>query len=381
MADERLIAVIAGEPSGDVLGGKLIAALRRADPGLRFMGVGGERMAAEGVTSLFALSDIAVMGLAEVVPQLPRILLRLRQTARAIKAQHPAVVVTIDAPSFSFRVADRVRRLGIPVVHYVAPQLWAWRPGRARRLKGRTDRLLTLLPFEPEFFESVGVPTTYVGHPVIEDEKGEGARFRQHHALAAETPLLLVMPGSRVGVAKRMLPVMGQAVGYLARAIPSLRVVVPIVPGTARAVHEATSEWPGSPILVQSAAEKRDAFAAAGAAITVSGTSTLELAVAGVPMVVTYRVSRFSAMLARRMLKVSAVAMPNLIAGRAIVPELLQENCTPQRIAEQAALLLAHKATRETQRAALAEVVVALSGGGARPSDRAARAVLEAIKR
>jgi lipid-A-disaccharide synthase len=385
LRDGDLIFLVAGEPSGDVLGARLMAALKRATGGrVRFAGVGGERMAAEGLASLFPLTDIAVMGFTEVVPRLPVILSRLRQTAGAIWAQHPAAVITIDAPSFGLRIADRVRASGVPLIHYVAPQLWAWRRSRARKLAGRVDQLLALLPFEPEFFGKLGVACTYVGHPVIEEAAvpSSASRFRQRYGVAEDSPIVLVLPGSRIGLARRMLPLFRAAVERLAMRHPSLHAVLPTVAGTDAFVRAATADWPLPHTVVSSLEERRDAFAAAGAALSISGTATLELAVAGVPMVVAYRVGRLTELLARRMIEVPYVAMPNLILGRGAIPELLQDRCTPEVLATQLEALLRDGAA---QRADLAEIrrrlgLEELKSSGIRPSDRAAQVVLDAIR-
>ncbi len=379
-----LVFLIAGEPSGDALGARLMAALKRASPNVRFAGVGGERMAGEGLTSLFPLTDIAVMGFADVVPRLPLLLRRIRDTAAAIWKLHPAVVVTIDAPSFGLRVAQRVRGTGIPLVHYVAPQLWAWRPGRARKLARKIDHLLGLLPFEPEFFRKLGIACTYVGHPVLEDAllPASGAAFRQRHGIAADAELVLAMPGSRIGLVRRMFPTFSAAIARLAGERRKLHVVLPTVAGAAPFIHAATAGWTVPYTIISDPAEKRDAFAAASAALTVSGTATMELAVAGVPMVVAYKVGRLSEFLARRMIQVQHVAMPNLILGRAAVPELLQQDCSPERLARELGRLLDGGA--DAQRRDLEEICRRLGleemrSGGPRPSERAAKAVLAAI--
>lgn len=382
-----LVFLIAGEPSGDVLGARLMAALKRATDGqIRFAGVGGERMAAEGLTSLFPLTDIAVMGFADVIPRLPTLLRRIRETADAVWRLRPAAVVSIDAPSFGLRVADRVRAADIPLVHYVAPQLWAWRPGRAHKLGRRVDHLLALLPFEPEFFGRLGIACTYVGHPVLEDAllPASGTAFRQRHGIAADAPTVLVMPGSRISLVRRMFLTFAAAVERLAVRRPNLHVVLPTVAGTEAFVRAATAGWKVPRTLVSDVAEKRDAFAAATTALTVSGTATMELAVAGVPMVVAYRVGRLTEFFARRMIEVSHVAMPNLILGRQAVPELLQSDCTPDRLADELDRLLDNE-NAARQRHDLAEICRRLGldemrAGGPRPSNRAAQAVLEAIK-
>lgn len=380
------IFLIAGEPSGDALGARLIAALRRAaGDRFQFIGVGGERMAAEGFSSLFPLTDIAVMGLTEVLPRLPLLLRRISETATSVWQSAPAAVVTIDAPSFGLRVADRVKSSGVPVIHYVAPQLWAWRPGRARTLARRVDHLLALLPFEPEFFGKLGVSCTYVGHPVLEDAllPASGDAFRARHGIAAEAPVLLAMPGSRIGLAQRMWPVFAAALERLASRAPIPHVVLPTVGGTAAFVRQATAGWRVPHTVVASADDRRNAFAAATAALTVSGTATMELVVAGVPMVVAYRVGAVTEFLARRMIAVPHVAMPNLVLGRAVVPELLQADCSPERLAAELAALLDGGAG--AQRRDLAEICRRLGlddirAGGPKPSDRAAAVILDAIR-
>ncbi|HJS32744.1 MAG TPA: lipid-A-disaccharide synthase [Alphaproteobacteria bacterium] len=375
------IFLVAGEPSGDALGGRLMAALKRATQGrIRISGVGGERMAGEGLDSLFPLDDIAVMGLTEVLPRLPRILGRLRETVRAVASRRPRVVVTIDAPSFTLRVAGQVRKLGIPVVHYVAPQLWAWRPGRARELARKIDHLMVVLPFEPEFFAKVGVPCTYVGHPAIEDANlaRDGAVFRRRNGIPGEAPILAVLPGSRHGLAQRMAPIFGEAVRRLHAQHGTLHVVTLVVAGTADLVAQATQNWGAPCISARAPEDKRDALAAATAAITTSGTATLELAVAGVPMVVAYRASPITAFLARRMIEVDAFALPNLVAGRLVAPELMQENCTVDRLVAEVGRLLDDAEARRSQIAGWHEVRAKLGVSGPAPSDRAARVVLEA---
>ena len=386
---EKLIFLVAGEPSGDNLGAKLMAALKRAAPGgVRFAGVGGERMQAEGLSSLFALSDLSVMGLAEVVPRLPTIFARLRQTADAIREMRPDAVVLIDAPSFGLRVADRVRGHGIPVVQYVAPQLWAWRPGRAKKLAGRIDALLALLPFEPEFFAKLGLACTHVGHPVLEDGllPGDAAEFRRRHAIGASEKIVVVLPGSRAGLFKRMAPIFAASATLLAAKRAGLVFVLPYVANTAAQSADFAKTLPGKVVRVLEATDKRASFRAGDAALSVSGTSTLELAVAGLPTVVVHRVNALSGYLARKMIRVPFVAMPNVIAGKRIVPELLQGDCTPARLAAEIETLLADADAARRMRADLDGVCDALgradlaNGPGHLPSERAAAAVLAAIK-
>jgi lipid-A-disaccharide synthase len=246
---------------------------------------------------------------------------------------------------------------------------------------GRIDRLMLLLPFEKDFFDRAGVPSIYVGHPVLEEaDAPRQADFRTRHGIAPDTPLLVILPGSRRGLVRRMLPVYGEAMRALYQRHPGLRIVAPVVSGTAALVEDAVRGWPGTPLVISDPSEKRAALAAADAALTTSGTATLELAVAGLPMVVTYKVSALSAWFARRLIQVPNVAMPNLIAGRKIVPELLQEECTPGSIVRELDALLRSREARAAQKDALAEVCRRLGRGGPKPSAQAAAVVLSMIR-
>ncbi len=377
-----LIFVVAGEASGDALAARLMAALKTATGGrVRFAGIGGARMAEQGLASLFPMGELSIMGFAEVVPRIPRLLRRLRQSARAVRRLRPDVVVTVDSPGFGFRLARRIRATGVPIVHYVAPQLWAWRPGRARHMAPLIDRLLVLLPFEPDFFKDFGVPCRYVGHPVIEAglTGGDGPGFRARHGVGAQTPLVCVLPGSRHTEVARHLPVFGRALGRLARSHAGLATVVPLAPAVAPAVRAAALEWPVPVILLEGGDEKADAFAACDAALAKSGTGTLELALADLPMVVAYRVGALTAAIVRRLIRVPYASLPNILLGRALVPELLQTNCTASELAEALDALLSDAGSRAAQREGFAEIRGLISPDGATPSERAAAAVLEVI--
>lgn len=377
-----LIYVIAGEHSGDNLGARLMAALRReAGENIRFAGVGGPAMTGEGLQSLFPISDIALMGLAEVLPHLPRLARRLRETAADIRRLAPDLVVTVDSPGFSLRVARRVRGLGVPVVHYVAPQLWAWRPGRGRKMSEQVDHILALLPFEPAFFSKFGVPCTYVGHPILESgaDRGDGASFRARHGIGPETTLISVLPGSRPTEVGRLLPVFGKSLELLTQGGRNVTALVSTVDTVGDAVAAAAKSWPFPTVLLTNPEEKYDAFAASQAAITKSGTITLELALAGLPMVVCYKVSGLTAFLARRLIRVDNVALVNLLAEEPIVPELLQEACTPEAIADAVERLLDNEADREAQIRGFQKAVQGLGGHDPTPSERAASVVLRTI--
>ncbi len=374
-----LIYIVAGEASGDVLGARLMAALTLQHPGIRFAGVGGVRMGELGLTSLYPLSDLAVMGLIEVLPRVRLLRRRLHETLADIAAKKPDVVVTIDSPGFMHRILEALAKQGVPRVHYVAPQVWAWRAHRVKRYPGMWDRLLCLLPFEPAWFAARGIEGVFVGHPVLQSgaDQGDAARFRATHGLADNDPVLILMPGSRRSEVPRLLPVFGQTLARIAVQEPRIRPVLPVSAVVADTVRRAAARWPVQPIIVTELQDKHDAYAAAGAALTKSGTSTLELALAGVPMAVTYRVNALSAAMARRMIKVPHVAMVNLLAGRALVPELLQQDCTAETLSRTALALLRDPAIGAAQRAGFAEVLASLRPPEGLPSDAAASQVLQ----
>jgi lipid-A-disaccharide synthase len=372
-----LIYLIAGEPSGDLLGGRLMRALRRrAD--VAFSGIGGEAMAAEGLVSLFPMRELSLMGLLEVLPRLRDLRRRLGETVADIAAKRPDVVVTIDSPGFSFRVLRAVAPLGIRRVHYVAPQVWAWREGRVKHYPGLWDRLLCLLPFEPAFFARHGLPATFVGHPVLESgcDSGDAARFRARYHLAAEDRVLIVMPGSRPGEVSRHLPLLDATLRQLgSRVLP----VIPLADQVADVVRIGTAGWSPSPVLIAESGDKHDAFAAAAAALTKSGTSTLELALAGVPMVVTYRANPVTIWLVRRMARVKYASILNLLAEREVVPELLQQGATPENLCAALEKILTEGGAA-AQRAAFTNYLPLLRPPEGLPSDAAAEAVLSLIK-
>ncbi len=375
---DTLVYIVAGEASGDALGGRLVAALRDRRPALRFAGIGGDRLAEQGMPSLFPMRELALMGLVEVLPNIRRLARRMDETVADIAARRPALLVTIDSPGFALRLAARVRRLGIPVLHYVAPQVWAWRPGRIRKIASRIDGLLCLLPFEPPVFQAAGIPTTFVGHPVLESgaAAGDAARFRSRHGLAPQDRPVIVMPGSRRMEVRRLLPLFAEALRRAGTRLPGLRPVIAVSPVVAEAVRAGTADWPARPILVETLADKHDAFAAAEAGLIKSGTSSLELAVAGVPHLVAYRVNPVTAAIVRRLVRVRFASLVNLLAGRAVVPEYLQEGATPDTLAQALLGLLTEPACAAAQRAGFAEVLRQLTPPEGTPSAAAAAAVL-----
>ncbi|MEO0999959.1 MAG: lipid-A-disaccharide synthase [Pseudomonadota bacterium] len=386
MSGPRLF-LIAGEPSGDRLGADLMAGLKALAPGVQFEGVGGPLMEAEGLISLFPMKELTVMGLAEVLPHIPRLLRRIRQTADRVFGSAPDALITIDAPDFSLRVAARARaeRPGLKVIHYVAPSVWAWRPGRAARMARHVDHVLTLLPFEPPLREAAGMTAEFVGHPAAalpRPEEGEVAALREALGIG-DRRVLAVLPGSRRGEVARLAPVFGAAAGRLARE-EDLALVVPAASGVAAEVQAAVAAWPVPAVVidplsrpaVDAEAAKRAAFAMAEAALAASGTVSLELAAAGTPMVIAYRVNALSAAIARRLLKIDTVTLVNIVTGEKAIPEFLQEGCTEEALVGGLRPLLAEGPERAAQLAAM-ERAMTMLGRGAEPSgQRAARSVL-----
>ncbi|MGV6871105.1 lipid-A-disaccharide synthase [Pseudochelatococcus sp. B33] len=373
------VFLVAGEESGDQLGARLMRSLKmRGD--VRFSGVGGHAMEREGLTSLFPLSDIAVMGFVAVVARLRTIVRRVHETVAAVLAADPDVLVIIDSPDFTHAVAKRVRaaRPGLPIVDYVSPSVWAWRPGRARKMRGYVDHLLALLPFEPEAHRRLGgPPCSYVGHPLIErldrlrPADGERVPFAD-----AQTLEVLVLPGSRRSEVARLLPVFAETLPLLAeQAGRPLRFVLPAVAHVAPMIREAVAQWPVKPDIIDGEAEKHAAFRRAHAALAASGTVTLELALSGVPMVVAYKVSWLESQV-RHFLTVTTVTYANLILDEHVIPERLQWDCTPEKLAEALLPLLGDTPDRNRQVAAFRRLEEAMAIGDEAPSDRAARIVL-----
>jgi lipid-A-disaccharide synthase len=378
------IFIITGEPSGDALGGTLIAALReRVGDSLRLAGIGGEHMRAQGIDSLAPLSDLAIAGVAEVIPRAPVIFRHVRNAVAAIQAARPDAVVTIDSSGFSWRIAQRLRRRGerLPLIHYVAPMVWAWRAGRARRMARWYDHLLALLPFEPLYFREVGLACTYVGHPVIDSGagQGDGARFRATHDIPTDAMVLTVLPGSRGGEVRRLMPIFGETLRLVEAAVGSFRVAVPTVETVAETVAEGARDWPGQPIVLRGDAAKYDAFAASRTALAASGTVALELAMAGLPMTVGYRLSRPTEILLDRVIKVRQVNLVNLILGRSLVAEHLGPQCTPERLAATLVELIRDERVRAAHREGYDAAMRLLGVGDLSPSLKAADQILEII--
>jgi lipid-A-disaccharide synthase len=375
------IFLVAGEESGDRLGAALIAAIRQRTQGrAQFSCVGGAHMAAEGVPSLFPTGDLAVIGFGGILTCLPKILRRIRETADAVVSARPDALVVVDSPDFTHRVARAVRARApeIPVVDYVCPSVWAWRPGRARAMRAYIDHVLALLPFEPKVLgELGGPPCTYVGHPLIERLGDLRPSELEKRLRMAGPPLLLVLPGSRSGEIGRMAPVFGAAVALVAEQFGDIEVVIPAVPRLADTMRGAVASWHVPTRVVTELGEKNEAFRTARAALTKSGTSTLELALAGVPMVAAYKVSLIEELAARLLVEVPSVILANLTLGENIVPEFLQRDCTAARLAGAVLPLLADTPQRRRQIDSFARLDAIMEVGIAQPSERAAALVLD----
>jgi lipid-A-disaccharide synthase len=373
-----LIYLIAGEESGDGLGGRLMAALKARRPELGFAGIGGSAMAEQGLNSLFPIRALALMGLLEVVPKLFELRGLLRRTVADIEACRPDVVVTIDAPGFTLRVLRALRSSRLKRAHFVAPQVWAWRENRVKHYPGLWDELLCLLPFEPAFFAGHGLPARFVGHPVLESgaETGDAARFRARYSVPVDARVLTVMPGSRQTEVSRLLPILEATIRLLPDPVVP---VVPLAGPVEDMVRQRTASWPIRPILVADSAGKYDAFAASAAALTKSGTSTLELALANVPMLVTYRVNPVSHQIAKRMIRVKYASILNLLLDRPVVPELLQYESRPDRLAAELHRLLTDQDAVAAQRRGFAEALNLLRPASGTPSECAAEAVLSML--
>lgn len=376
--------LIAGEPSGDRLGAALIAGLRALDPALEIRGIGGEGMAAQGLESLFPMSELSLMGIWEILPKYRALKRRIAQTAQAVIESAPDVLVTIDSPDFGLRVARIVRAAapGIRTVHYVAPSVWAWRSGRATKMAQVIDHVLAILPFEPPLMRAAGMTCDFVGHPVVAEPlatPAEAAAFRARHGIAGDAPLVLCLPGSRRGEVERLGPRFDEALMRLRDRVPEIRVVLPTVPGVADMVGAMVRRWPTAPVVVQGEADKRAAFAAADLALAASGTVSLELAANGVPMVIGYDMAPVSRALIGMLLKTDTVTLVNLVSETRAVPEFLGRRCQPGPMANALLRLLDDAEARAEQMAAMDLTMRRLGRGGEPPGLRAARSVIAAV--
>lgn len=382
---KRKIFLIATEESGDRLGSALMKVLRqRLGDGVQFVGVGGRTMAREGLESLFPIEELSIVGFAAVVQQLPKILRLIRQTAEAVLEAAPDALIIIDSPDFTHRVARRVRARNpaIPVVDYVSPQLWAWRPGRARTMLGYVDHVLGLLPFEPaEYRKLGGPPCSYVGHPLVEQLSSLRPNVEEQARRDGGLPVLLVLPGSRRSEVRHHLDVFGATLGRLQAEGHAFELMLPTMPHLEATIRDGIASWPVKPRVVIGENEKRAAFRIARAALAKSGTVTLELALSGIPMVTAYRVGAIEAFILRRAIRVSSVILANLVIGKDVIPEFLQEECTPEKLAPALADVLTDSPLRRQQVEAFAQLDAMMSTGNKSPSVLAADVVLATMRK
>ena len=382
---KRRIFLIATEESGDRLGSALMKVLRqRLGDGVEFTGVGGRTMAREGLESLFPIEELSIVGFAAVVQQLPKILRLIRDTADAVLEAAPDALVIIDSPDFTHRVARRVRAKtsAIPVVDYVSPQLWAWRPGRARTMLGYVDHVLGLLPFEPEEYRKLGgPPCSYVGHPLVEQLSSLRPNAEEQLRRDSAPPVLLVLPGSRRSEVRHHLDVFGATIGRLQAEGRAFELVLPTMPHLEATIREGIASWPVKPRIVTGENEKRAVFRIARAALAKSGTVTLELALSGIPMVTAYRVGAVEAFILRRAIRVSSVILANLVIGRDVIPEYLQEECTSDKLAPALHDVLTDSPLRRQQVEAFAQLDQIMSTGNKPPSVLAADIVLATMRK
>jgi len=381
------VFLVAGEESGDRLGAALIRALRERTGGqVRFVGVGGREMAAEGVASLYPIEDLPIIGFSAIPRRLPKILRLMRLTVQAVVAKRPHVLVVIDSPGFTQRIARRVRAADptIAIVQYVSPSVWAWRPGRARAMRAYVDHILALLPFEPAVHQRLGgPPCTYVGHPLVDQVRNLRPNFEEARRRLAVPPVLLVLPGSRAGEIERLFGVFSDAVALVRDRLGSLKVVVATVPHLVDPIRTAMARWPLRARIVVETADKQAAFRVATAALAKSGTVTLELALAGVPMVAAYKVTALEYVAVGRgiLKRLPSIILTNLLLGENVVPELLQHNCTAEKLAAALLPLFGDTPERRCQVEAFSRLDAIMGVGSSAPAMRAADVVLAAAGR
>ena len=380
------VYLIAGEPSGDLLGSRLMRALRRKTAGnVAFFGLGGDTMEAEGLKPLFDISDLAIMGLIEVIPSIPKVLRHIKETVADILRVQPDIVITIDSWSFSARVHQKLRQLktGIPQLHYVAPQVWAWKKKRAKTMYKYIDALMTLLPQEPKYFTPYHLETVFVGHPVIESEvlQADGNEFRRQYQIPDNKKIITILPGSRHNEVGRLLPVFAEAARQLLAQNPDFYFEIPTVRTVASHVKAEAAKLNLPLLVVESQQDRYNAFRASSAAIAASGTVALELAICHIPHIIGYKVSPLTAFIAGKFLKIQFVNLSNIMLGREVVPELLQEQCIAGNIVRYINELLSHGELYHRQMDGFDKVKALLSNGEQTPSDNAADFILDLISR
>lgn len=379
------IYLLALEPSGDMLGAKLMTALmEQTNNEVGFAGVGGAAMSEKGLETLFSTDELSILGIFEVIPKAGTVLKRVKEVLADIERVRPDILVTIDSWGFTGRVHKALAKQSSPIkrVRYVAPQVWAWRPGRAKQLAQWIDHLITLFPFEPPYFEKHGLSSTWAGHPVVEgsDHPASGERFRSKYGIGSDAPVISVLPGSRKSEVRTLTPTFGEVVSYLAKQVPDLNVVVPTVASVESYVRAWAKSLPVPTHIVLSEGDRRDALSASRAALAASGTITLELAIANVPHVIAYKVNPVSAFLFKRLAKTKYVNLINVLLNRPVVPELLQQDCQPDLLSDAMIGLMQDEARRQFQVLGFQEAISQLTPSGAAPSQAAAQVVLRLLR-
>jgi lipid-A-disaccharide synthase len=382
-AESTLIYVIAGEASGDILGARLMAQLKDKKDDIQFAGIGGPKMIEQGLQSLFPMEELSLMGIAEILPHIPKLMGRIKQTVADVLNKKPQLLLTIDAPGFCFRVAKKLKGSNIKLVHYVAPSVWAWKPGRAKRVAAFLDHLLALLPFEPPYFERFDLPTTFVGHSVVEGDadNGDGEAFRKRLNIDNQTPVMVLLPGSRRGEIEKLLPVFCQAAQIVSASHEGIKIIIPTLPSLSERIAGTLKDWHIDVQIVEGDRDKFGAFAAADIALAASGTVALELAMAGAPTVIGYKVHPLTAWLVRKMIKTPYANLINIVLGREAVPELLQEKCRPDLLAAALSGLLDDESTASQQIEAANQALKQLGRGGPSPSGRAAETIISILEK
>lgn len=385
-SNEKHIFIIAGEPSGDIIASGFMRELKKLDSNIKFTGIAGVNMQKEGMESLFPLEELSVMGVAEVLPKLFSLIKRINYTAKKIVEEKPDAVVFMDAPDFCFRVAKKVKSKdkSIPLIHYVAPTVWAWRPKRAKKISRFLNHLLTLFPFEPAYFNKHGLNTVCVGHPVVERNEEENAieLFRKKHSLRDDERVLTVLPGSRGHELDQLLPIFQEVINKILDENPHLVVVIPTLPHLKPRIKEFFKGKGINPIVIVDEEEKFSCFAASAVAISASGTVSLELASMRTPHLIAYKVNWFTELVAKLFVKTKYFNIINIMKQREVVPELLQDDCDVDLIAKETLTLLKDKKAIAKQVEAFDEIMSELGKGAEKsPSAKVAEFVLSIVNK
>ena len=380
----QLIYLIAGEPSGDAIGALLMRALiKLTNNNIEFYGIGGPKMVGSGLSSLFPMQELSVIGLTEIIPKLPNLINRINQTVIDIIKTQPKVIITIDAPDFCFRVAKRLKKSKIPIIHYVAPSVWAWRSSRAKEMVKHYNHILTLLPFEPPYFTEAGLPSTFVGHPVLESEavSANADRFLKEYNINKNKKIVILLPGSRVGEIRQHLSIFLDTFLKLKKIIPDVYAVLIANETTFPLISKSAENWPFSHTIINDELKKFDALASGDIALAASGTVSLELACVGTPSIITYRINPFSAWLAKQLIKVKYANLVNLILDREAIPEFIQKGCNSDNLSKKLSNLLLSPLVIRQQKADYEIALNSLkSKNSNKPSISAAKIILDFLK-